>query len=226
MAINLGSPLFLFLLGLFPSLFWLLFFLLEDSKKPEPKGMIAEVFAAGVVSAFVAIILEGVAVNYLASNLIFKLNTSLEFIVFAFIEESVIFLAAYFTVARKRLMDEHVNSMVYLITSALGFAALENVLYILTAGPGLALQTTLIRSVGATLLHAVASGFIGFYWAEGKLVRGIVVATLIHFTFDYLAFSLAEQTYSIAFVLICSFLIFHDFDILKSEDNGRNTKQR
>lgn len=220
------SPIIIFFLGIFPSIFWLLFFLIEDSKRPEPKVMIAEVFSAGVVAAAIAVALENYATEYLARYPLFRMNTPGEFLAFAAIEEIVIFLAAYLMIARNRFFNEHVDAMVYLITAALGFAALENVFYLLSSGPELALQTILIRSVGATLLHAVASGFIGFYWAERKLLRGLAIAILIHWIFDCLAFFVAEQTFSIAFVLVCSFFIFHDFDILKGEDESRIKKHR
>lgn len=217
--------LFSLLLGFTPPLFWLLLFLIEDSKKPEPMGMIAEVFSAGMISGVVAAILEALAIHYIPGTW-FSMNNGAELLAFSFIEEIVIFLFVYFMVKRKSIVTNHVSAMIYMITGALGFAALENVTYLLAAGPTVALQTALIRSIGATLLHAIASGFIGYYWAEGKLLKGIVLATLIHFSFDCLAFFLAQQTYSIAFVLLCSFFIFHDFDILKVEDNDRNSKTK
>jgi RsiW-degrading membrane proteinase PrsW (M82 family) len=220
-----SSLIFLFFLGLAPSLFWLLLFLIEDSKKPEPVAMIAEVFSAGVIAGVVAAILEELAIRYLTLSNWFGMNAAGEFLLFALIEEVVIFLAVYMMVSKKRLRDQHVAAMIYMITAALGFAALENVSYLISVGPTVALQTALIRSVGATLLHAVASGFIGFYWAEGKLWKGIIIATLIHFAFDCMSFFLPQQVYSIAFVLLCSFFIFHDFDILKGEKNVGITKQ-
>ncbi len=218
------SPIFLFFLGLFPALFWLLFFMIGDRKKSEPTAMIAEVFSAGVIAGAVAAILEELAIRYMYTSPIFGLNTAGEFLVFAFIEETVIFLAAYLMVVRNDFFNRHSDSMIYMITAALGFAALENVFYVLSVSSTAALQITLVRSVGATLLHASASGFMGFYWAEGKPIKGLIIATLIHFVFNYLAFFYSDQVFSIVFVLACSFFIFHDFDILKAED-GRITKQ-
>ncbi|MCL4405084.1 MAG: PrsW family glutamic-type intramembrane protease [Patescibacteria group bacterium] len=220
-----SSVLLLFLLGVTPSLLWLIFFLLEDRKRPEPRTMIAEVFSAGIVAAVVAAVLEKFIANYMTLSSFWEINISAEFMVFSLIEETIVFLAAYLMVGHNKFHD-HMDPMIYLITAALGFAALENVSYLLSAGPAVAVHTILIRSVGATLLHAVASGFVGFYWAEKKLAIGIIVATVIHFSFNYLAFFFAQQeAYSIAFVLLCSFFIFHDFDILRSEDNGGISKQ-
>lgn len=208
-------------------MFWLVLFWIEDRKGGEPTAMIAEVFVAGAISGLLAAALETFAIDRFATNHWLGLNTSGEFLVFALIEEVVIFIAVYLMLSKKRLLDDRVSSMVYMITAALGFATLENVFYLLSASPATALQTALIRAVGATLLHAVASGFIGFYWAERKLVKGVVIAILIHFAFNCLAFFLNQQVYSIVFVLLCSFFIFHDFDILKEDlDNGRTSKQR
>ena len=48
---------FAILLGVLPSLIWLVFFLKEDAH-PEPKGMLARVFIWGSVAALMAVIFQ------------------------------------------------------------------------------------------------------------------------------------------------------------------------
>ena len=96
--------------------------------------------------------------------------------------------------------DEPVDAIIYMITAALGFASLENTLFILkTFNDGGILSGIDIgnmRFVGATLLHTASSAIVGAFMAfslrknKKNLKRntyiGIIVAGLLHFAFNYL----------------------------------------
>src|SRR3989344_221087 len=87
-----------FLGGIAPALLWLWFWLSEDKKHPEPKLLILFAF----ISAILAVIL------WAALEELFKLT------------------AAYFSVLTKKDVDEPTDFVIYLITAALGFAAMAN----------------------------------------------------------------------------------------------------
>ncbi len=57
---------------------------------------------------------------------------TLLFIAWAFIEEITKFLAAYVTVLRRAEDDEPIDPVIYMVTTALGFAAAENTLFLLS----------------------------------------------------------------------------------------------
>jgi RsiW-degrading membrane proteinase PrsW (M82 family) len=82
-----------------------------------------------------------------------------------------------------------------MITIALGFAAFENVLYILKPGTTLnvtaGLLTGGLRFFGSTLLHVIASGFIGIVIGLSPnntrrifMILGLAGATFLHGTFN------------------------------------------
>ncbi len=137
---------------------------------------------------------------------------------FAFIEESIKFAVVYLIVRRSQYFDEKIDSMIYMITAGLGFAALENIL-ILT-DPSLVLaEVATLRSIGATLLHAFASGILGFYWARGRLWLGVAAATTLHWGFNYLVLLLPNPGVYVALVLfLAAIFLFHNFEILKEKD--------
>ena len=95
--------------------------------------------------------------------------------------------------------DEPIDFPIYMITAALGFAALENVLFLLNpaalADTVISLLTGNLRFLGATLLHAMSSATIGiaiglsFYrgWFLKKiyLIWGIVGAIALHSIFNF-----------------------------------------
>ncbi|PIU98790.1 hypothetical protein COS60_01185, partial [Candidatus Wolfebacteria bacterium CG03_land_8_20_14_0_80_39_317] len=125
--------------------------------------------------------------------------------------------------------DEPIDAMIYMITAALGFAMVENIaimfnIKILSE----AFSIITLRFVGATLLHALSSGLVGYYWAKGiisnrtKLLvfKGIVFATLLHMVFNYLILSFKETLiYPTIFLIIVALLIFWDFEKIKPTNN-------
>ena len=214
---------FSIILGIFPSLIWLYFFLKEDTH-PEPKKIIALVFFAGVLITAFAIPLEIVSQNFL-ENFGIDRYYFISFLVLSAIEEIMKFLAAFIILSKwkKRFFDEPVDAMVYLIAASLGFAAIENILVLFrssTESLNLALQIWTLRSVGATFLHALSGAIIGYFLAlswfyfehQKKLVAiGIILATLFHFTFNIIVFSFQETregfVYSLILLLIFAGLI-------------------
>ena len=94
-----------------------------------------------------------------------------------------------------------------------------------------ALGTVVLRFVGATLLHALASGIVGYYWAVGLtkgktkglvvsgrlLVVGLALASLLHAVFNYLIITLKDTVvYPTIFLILISLFVFWDFEKLKS----------
>src|SRR3989344_3477033 len=155
--------------GILPPLAWLWFWRREDSVHPEPRRLIALAFLAGMVAVAVVIPLEKMAATYISSQNFFVLAaasvTTLTFVVWSAMEELIKYVMAKLTVLRRREDDEPIDPVVYMVTVALGFAAAENTLFLLSplSGDSL-LQTVLtgnLRFVGATLLHVLSSAVIG-----------------------------------------------------------------
>jgi len=180
-----------FLGGVLPACIWLFFWLLEDRCEPEPKRYIFLAFLAGMLGVVVVLPLEQLADNYVT-------GTALLF-VWATLEELVKFGAAYLVALRTAFFDEPLDAVIYLVTAALGFSALENALFIL--GPlydGDVLRsilTTNLRFIGATLLHSLASATIGIalalsFYKPARVRRmvtiaGVVLAIVLHTLFNF-----------------------------------------
>ena len=178
--------------GIFPALLWLFFWLHEDSVHPEPRGLIALLFGAGMLMVLIALQLERSAMLYVAAGL------PLIF-VWAGIEEVLKYGAAYFVALKSRFFDEPIDAVIYLIVVALGFAALENSLFLLStfSKSGLAdgLANEELRFIGASLLHVISSASIGiaaalsFYrdWFLRKtaFLLGLIAAISLHTIFNF-----------------------------------------
>jgi protease PrsW len=177
--------------GIIPAVLWLQFWLREETHQ-EPRRLIFGAFVFGMISVFIAGFLEqGV-------SLIILEYTTISFLIWAFIEETVKYLSARFTGLKTRFCDDSIDPTIYLITSALGFAAAENILFLFEPISNGDFKTGLLtlssRFIGATLLHIIASGSIGitlgfaFYKSEKikkiAVIIGIVIATILHTIFN------------------------------------------
>ena len=198
--LNSNNLFFCIFLGFAPVIFWLWFWLREDSGHPEPKSVLLLTFFAGMGAVAVALPLE-YGVLYLEKKFGID-STAYGFLalIFAwsFIEEVLKYLAAQETSLKTRFFDEPIDALVYLITAALGFAALENVLFLMKVvsvdGLVSGFITGNLRFVGATLLHVATSAIVGssiafsFYPPRRRLpniIGSIGLATILHFSFNY-----------------------------------------
>lgn len=147
--------------GLLPALFWLWFWLREDKKKPEPTGLIIRTFIAGMAVVPLALPMQKLGLQLFT-------GTSL-IIVWVVIEELLKYAVALVVILWHKYVDEPIDYIIYMITIALGFAALENALFIwnpLVSGDlSGSIITGNFRFLGATLLHVIASGTIGVFLA-------------------------------------------------------------
>lgn len=177
--------------GLIPSFIWLYFWTREDLNHPEPKSLIAGTFLAGSIAVIFAIFAE----KYVADILT---DPTIRYSVWAGIEEILKFIAVGLVALGASQNDEPIDAMVYCIVAALGFAALENMLFLM--GPlsngeiARSIVTGNMRFIGATLVHIASSASIGFAlgitFYKSKMVRifsaiiGLGVAILIHASFN------------------------------------------
>jgi len=191
---------FAFVGGLLPALLWLWFWLREDLH-PEPRRILLLTFTAGMVMAIVALFLEQGTNVLITKWFVFLpkwLFSVILLFVWAAIEEIAKYIAARRAALRLSSFDEPVDALIYLITAALGFAALENILFLLKVFGGHGMLAGLItgnlRFLGATLLHVISSAIVGAsvafsFFHKEKLMRnvlgGLLFATILHTLFNF-----------------------------------------
>ena len=196
--IILSSTTILIILGFLPSIVWLLIFLTKDPR-PEPKYLIIKVFLFGIIIAPVVVLFEAIISGGIA-KISFLPSAAVFFTLAAFIEEYMKYWVVKTSVVSKPDFDEPHDAIIYMIAAALGFAAMENILIAFKVYPdGFAatLGVISLRFTGATLLHALASGIVGyflglawfFYHFKKQIVAfGIILASFLHLIFNYLIF--------------------------------------
>lgn len=178
--------------GFLPALFWLWFWLKEDNQKPEPKGLLTILFIVGMISVIFVIPIQKFIQNNITSQ-------EWQIIGWASAEELIKYLGVVILLYKTNRIDEPIDWPIFLITVALGFAALENTLFLIkpfSLGQAtVGLLTGQLRFLGSTLLHAVSSGIIGIAlglsFFMGKFIKkiylfvGITLAITLHSAFNF-----------------------------------------
>lgn len=197
--------------GLIPALFWLWFWLrFEDREEPEPTGLLIISFILGSLMVVVAIWLESMTLSFVADN------NQAKIILWSAIEELLKFLGISIILFGNKNLNNPIDYPVYLITAALGFAAFENILYLINpieaSGALVGMITGGLRFLGSTLLHAISSAMIGvalglsFYLKKYRIIYlliGIILAISLHSIFN---FFIMEVSGDKSFLPIFSFL--------------------
>ena len=184
--------------GLFPALIWLWFWMHENHDHKEPRHILWLTFVSGMCAVFLVYPMQKLAVLITGE----APSTWSIILIWAALEELMKYFAAYFIALRDKeeAFDEPIDAFVYLMTASLGFAAMENTLFLL--GPllhGEPLTSSILlgnmRFMGANLLHVASSGllslFIAFAYFKPVWVQrmytllGLAVAFIFHAGFNY-----------------------------------------
>jgi RsiW-degrading membrane proteinase PrsW (M82 family) len=155
----------------------------------EPRGALARTFLLGLAITIPAILIElGLGAIPLRAPGPMVVALYAAFAVAAIPEEALKLLVIGRYCARLRDFGEPMDGIVYGATVGLGFAAVENVLYILSGG----LLVAVIRGVTSVPLHATCGAILGYYVARGRLehrrgsvLRGFALAVVVHGLFDF-----------------------------------------
>lgn len=133
-------------------------------------------------------------------------------IIAPFIEELFKLVLTYNICLRRKINDEPIDASIYLLTAALGFAAVETALFLtepLSNGNILdSIMAGNFRSIGPMLIHVLSSAMLGifiglaFYKSPIKkffyLIFGFILAFLMHAGFNFFIM-LNDTTHNMAF---------------------------
>jgi RsiW-degrading membrane proteinase PrsW (M82 family) len=180
------------LVGVVPALLWLWFWMYqEDRDDPEPIILVIVAFILGAILVLIAMWMEKFSMNFVKDN-------TMQIIVWAGIEELLKLIGVSLMIFGNNIIRRPIDYPMYFIATALGFAAFENVLYLIkpmsASNTVVGMLTGNLRFLGSTLLHAIASSMLGialglsFYLKQYRvfyLSIGIICAIILHSVFNF-----------------------------------------
>ncbi len=186
--------------GMFPALIamWLVDRL--DAKRPEPMALRVRVAVFGALSVIPAVIVELMLTSTVGAELgpefTYQGASFHAFAVAGAVEEACKIMMVYWMVWRRPEFDERMDGIVYAARAGLGFALVENVMYLFSADTiGSQVQLWIMRAVLAVPGHAMWTGMIGALAARKRfdgrglgLVGGYLLAVAFHGAYDCTVF--------------------------------------
>ncbi|HUU75086.1 MAG TPA: PrsW family glutamic-type intramembrane protease [Methanoregulaceae archaeon] len=185
----------LLILAVAPAIFWLWYFYSRDKYEPEPLSWIATIYALGIAVTIPVAFIEGLT-GLLVSGFLIAV------VVAPIVEEYGKFFVVKNTVYGTREFDEPVDGIVYAAAAGLGFASLENVIYVFSSLETsflFAVQTGIIRALISVPGHVLFSAMWGYAlgqahfmpWSsrKGIITRGLLMAMVFHGLFNLLLFT-------------------------------------
>lgn len=182
----------LFILSIMPGILLLWYFYEKDVLEKEPRALVLYAFLLGIFAVIPAIIFEFLLGSAAKEETAVSVGTSLyeAFIVVAVVEEGIKYLLVRFWALRQKEFTELYDGILYATAISLGFATLENILYVLQGGIGIAL----IRAFFTVPMHAFGSVIIGYYLAKQKFnlkqerfifFKALLLPIILHGAFNF-----------------------------------------
>lgn len=194
----------------------------RDKFQKEPVKELLKAFGMGILSVPVSLLISTpleFAGFYSMDTQTLLDAVKVSFLGAAIPEEIAKFLMLWLFVRKSRCFDENVDGIVYASVVSLGFAAVENILYLVTnyeswISVGI---TRALFSVPGHFFFGVLMGYyyslFRFYPAAGRKVKWLVLGApiLAHGLFDTVLFSVEvlpglSAALMIAFILLCNSL--------------------
>ena len=194
----LGSVFFLIAAALIPPLILLYIIYRMDKLEREPRNLLLSLFLRGVIAMVPILILELIGDNVIG---IFSWSEMLYlffayFIIPGFIEEGVKYQVLVRRIWNEPNFNYTFDAIVYAVFVSLGFAAVENVMYVLTTG----FSTAVVRAIFSIPGHAMFGVVMGaglakakrlevqgdFAGAEKAKNHAWILAAVLHGFYDFL----------------------------------------
>ncbi len=199
----------------------------QDKFEREPKSLIIKSFLFGCISVVPILILEMIFNENLFSSLFVYMFCGV-----ALVEEGMkyFFLKKY--LFKNPEFNEPLDGIVYAVMVSLGFATVENISYVIGAQEQ-GNNVAVLRMFSAIPLHAACGVIMGYFVGMAKfnkenynslLLKGVLIATLVHAIYNYFLFLGQGQILSFVALFIAIYFSKKAIRIHQKDSQIRNSK--
>lgn len=192
----------------------------RDKYEREPLGLLARSLLIGIVITLPVILVENLLEHFNGSMSGLVQAGYRAFITAGFTEELFKYMAFLLIIWRSRHFNEKFDGIVYAVFISLGFAAVENIFYVLDHG----YKIGLVRAVTAVPAHALFGVVMGYHFGLAKfyteekgkqLCLAFFLPFVLHGSYDF--FLMAERpVFLILFIPFVVYLWSNGFRRMKS----------
>tara|TARA_R110000787_G_scaffold192886_4_gene304382 strand:+ start:9501 stop:10172 length:672 start_codon:yes stop_codon:yes gene_type:complete len=184
----------LFLLAVAPAMVIIAYIYFKDTFEKEPWKLLLKNFILGgtlsVIATFLLSYFIHLFLPVLDSKSVFDMFIK-AFVAVALVEEFSKYLIVR-SVQDNKAFNEPFDGIVYSVVISMGFATLENILYIFNYG----FETGVLRAFTAVPAHATFAILMGYFMGKAKFsnnkfllnLTGLFVATVFHGAYDFFLF--------------------------------------
>lgn len=179
------------LASLAPVLIILFYIYFRDKYDREPLWLLAKAVISGILIVIPIIFVERLLINVMPRAGRIGSAAYSAFLVAGCTEELFKFLVLYLLVWKSPSFNEKFDGIVYAVFISLGFAAVENVMYVMEGG----YHTALVRAITAVPAHALFGVTMGYYFGiahmygelrQSYLRRALLIPILLHGIYDFI----------------------------------------
>lgn len=213
----------LLFLAIAPSAAFILWIYFKDRYEKEPIKSLVKFFFLGVVVSIVGIVIEGILMKINVWNG-YSYYIYVSFIVAGLTEEGLkaIILIPY--LLKEKNFNEKLDGIIYSIFLSLGFATVENIIYVFCESSSQVLQIGITRGLISIPGHIMFAITMGYYISKYKfsveklkkreyLIMSILIPILLHGVFDFILMIKYKWTIYV-FVIYMIFLFKINLDKL------------
>lgn len=217
--------------ALLPVYFIIRYIYKQDKTEREPLNLVLRVILFGALFSLADIPAEDFAANLIQSfypGETVQYEIAENFFGVALIEEFTKWIVLFIFVWKARDFDYKFDGIVYAVSASLGFAGLENIIYILRFGTGVAVTRALFSIPG----HAAFGIFMGFCLSRAKhcklegmepaciffMLLSLALPMCIHGMYDFLLSPAAQaQNYTGYFYVLVAVIDVAAWFVIKFE---------
>lgn len=192
-------------IALGPVIALIIYFYHKDKYEKEPLKLLFLAFICGALVTIPVIFVELALMGFVKSfsDVFIKIFLT-SFLVAGFTEEFSKFLIFKSLIYNNKEFNEPYDGIIYTVMISLGFAAFENIGYVLMAyfktGVAGILATGLLRAIFSVPAHALFGAVMGYFFGLAKfaknkkieskyIYKGLMFAIILHGFFDFFLFT-------------------------------------
>ena len=219
----------------------LCYFIYKKDQNKEPMGLLMKIFWLGFFSAIPVVIVELILGAFFPTDGEFSFIITFfnVFISVALVEEGFKWLVTKFTGFDNKEFDEIYDVIVYSVFASLGFACIENIIYVYSNGVTVAITRALLSIPG----HMCFGVIMGYFLSRAKvakingnselctrnLILSLLCPSLVHAMYDALIFYGSDLSilsfflFDIAMVVVCFITVSKVSKIQRNVTTNINT---